>query len=313
VQKGEAISLFDALRNGLGLTLRMSKIPSAVLLVEKVEQPSNLSSATPAAMKFEVATVKPSAQNEMGSFVGIQPGGSVRIGMTLKGLIQEAWGDLNPERIVGAPKSANSSHWTVEARTAAFETGKPGWNGAVWEGLDLHSMRMMLRALLVERFHLEAHVEQREVSGYALVAAKPRLQKADPGNRPGCIDGPGRDGKDPRNGNSGASQLITCRNMTLSQFADALSAWSPEDTILFGFPPVVDGTALNGRFDMTINFTPPRVLENIAAQGVPPSEPNGTISIFEALRDQLGLKLEARKVTTQVLVIDHVDESPTEN
>jgi uncharacterized protein (TIGR03435 family) len=101
--------------------------------------------------------------------------------------------------------------------------------------------------------------------------------------------------------------------MTLSQFADALSAWSPEDMILFGFPPVVDGTALNGRFDMTINFTPPRVLENIAAQGVPPSEPNGTISIFEALRDQLGLKLEARKVTTQVLVIDHVDESPTEN
>jgi uncharacterized protein (TIGR03435 family) len=312
VQKGEDISLFEALQNQLGLKLSLVKVPATVFVVDSVERPRVTERFPAASMKFDVATIKPS-QRALGSVVAIEPGGKVNIGMTLKGLIQEAWGDLNPQRIVGGPKSADSSNWVIEARGAARENSPPGMNAGMWNGMDLHSMRMMLRALLVDRFKLEAHIEEREVSGYALVAAKPKLRKADPANRPGCKDGPGADGKDPRTANSAASKLTTCLNVTLTQFAEALSAWSPEDTILFGFPPVADATGIEGKYDITVNFTPPRVIEVVAATREDRSEPDRTISIFDALKDQLGLKLESRKVRTQVLVIDHVDEVPSEN
>jgi len=106
--------------------------------------------------------------------------------------------------------------------------------------------------------------------------------------------------------------------MTLAQFAAELSKpTSEEGPILFNFPPVVDATGIDGRYDMTINFTPPRVFQNIAAPAVTgdtaASEPDGAISIFEALEKQLGLKLESRKVSGRVLVIDHVNEMPTDN
>jgi uncharacterized protein (TIGR03435 family) len=250
--------------------------------------------------------------------VGIRPGGRVRVMMTLRDLIWEAWGNLNTERIVGGPKSLDSTHWVIEAKAPVQEDAQSGWSGPVWNGVDLNSMRMMLRALLVDRFKLEAHLEDRLVSGYALVAAKPKLRKADPSNRPGCKAGPGADGKDPRFANPLASSLVTCRNMTLTQFAAELSKpTSEERPILSNFPPVVDATGISGRYDMTINFTPPRAIPNgggpDAGGDAFATDPDGTISIFDALSRQLGLKLESRKVMGQVLVIDHVNETPTEN
>jgi uncharacterized protein (TIGR03435 family) len=106
--------------------------------------------------------------------------------------------------------------------------------------------------------------------------------------------------------------------MTLMQFAAELSKpTSEENPIVFNFPPVVDATGRSGRYDMTINFTPPSATPNRAGPTVGgdavASAPDGSISIFEALEKQLGLKLESRKVMGQVLVIDHVDEKPTEN
>jgi len=242
----------------------------------------------------------------------------VRITMTLKDLIWEAWGNLNTDRIVGGPNFMDTTVWVVVAKAPVKEDSPPGWSGPLRNGLDLNSMRMMLRALLMDRFKLAAHMENRPVSGYALVAAKPKLRKADPSNRPGCKDGPGADGKDPRIANPVASRLVTCHNMTLAQFAAALSKpTSEENPIVFNFPPVANETGIDGRYDMTINFTPPRIIAGLsvpAAAGDPvASEPDGTITIFEALHNQLGLKLEPRKVTAQVLVIDHVDEMPAEN
>jgi len=78
---------------------------------------------------------------------------------------------------------------------------------------------------------------------------------------------------------------------------------------------VMDATGINGRYDITVNFTPPAAIPSVATKGgdALASEPDGTISIFEALDKQLGLKLESRKVTAPVLVIDHVEEMPPEN
>jgi uncharacterized protein (TIGR03435 family) len=319
---GNSITLFDAFENQLGLKLNLTKVPAPVVVVDHVEKatvsmPGTTEKVPARPMEFEVASIKPAAPDARGGNVAIEPGGRVLVAMTLKGLIQEAWGDLNPLRIVGGAKSMDTTQWVVEAKAPTQEGSPPGWSGPMWNGVDLNSMRMMLRALLVDRFKLVAHTEDRLISGYALVAAKPKLGKADPANRAGCKDGPGADGKDPRLANLAASKLVTCRNMTLAQFAAALSAWNPEETILFGFPPVVDATGIDGMYDLTINFTPPRVFENIGLPVVGgdagASEPDGAISIFEALQKQLGLKLESRKVTAQVLVIDHVNEMPTEN
>ena len=157
----------------------------------------------------------------------------MRINMTLKWMLVEAWGALiPPDRIVDGPKFMDSPCFTVVAR-APFEedalagSNAAGWNGPVWNGVDIDSMRMMLRALLVDRFKLAAHTEDRLISGYELVAAKPKLRKADPSSRPGCKEGPGADGKDPRITNPLVPRLITCRSMTLAQFAAELGKFFP--------------------------------------------------------------------------------------
>ena len=99
--------------------------------------------------------------------------------------------------------------------------------------------------------------------------------------------------------------------MTLTQFAAELNKSFP------GFPPVMDSTGIAGRYDMTINFSSGSVLASVAVPraggDTVASDPSGAISLAEALSGQLGLKLESRKVMAPVLVIDHVNETPTEN
>ena len=90
----------------------------------------------------------------------------------------------------------------------------------------------------MDRFKLAAHLEDRSIDGYELAAARPKLKKANPANRPSCKEGPGDDGKDPRLTNPFATRLITCRNMTLTQFAEQLNGFFP------GAPPMTDATGI---------------------------------------------------------------------
>jgi uncharacterized protein (TIGR03435 family) len=314
----DTITIFDAFEKQLGLKLELSKIPTPVVVVDSVNEKPTANSPEaaeklPAPLEFEAADIKPDdPNNSQCGYVNIQPGGRVRVNMTLKFLIVEAWGALiAPDRIVGGPKFLDGHCFVVVAKAPVQEDAVPGWNGPVWNGVDIDSMRMMLRALLVDRFKLAAHLEDRLIPGYELVAAKPKLRKADPSNRPGCKEGPGADGKDPRILNPVASRLITCRNMTLTQFAAALNKLFVE------LPPVMDSTGIAGKYDMTINFSPANVVESIRVLGAGgdavASEPNGAISFSEALSGQLGLKLQSSKVMAPVLVIDHVNEMPAEN
>jgi uncharacterized protein (TIGR03435 family) len=311
---GETTTIFEALEKQLGLKLDLTKVPTPVLVIDGVG-PSPLTNqprtaVRPPAPAFEVASIKPAAPGDTTcGNINIQPGGSIHINMTLEYLIVEAWGFLiPPERIIGGPKDKNC--FVVDARSRAQEDAVPGWNGAVWNGVDIDTMRMMLRTLLVDRFKLAAHQEDRLVPGQVLVAGSPKLRKADPSNRPGCKEAPGIDGKDPRLKNPLATRLITCRNMTLTQFAAQLNQLFP------GSQPIMDSTGIAGRYDMTINFSPESVVAGFGmaeeADGAA-SEPNGAISLFEALNRQLGLKLQSRKVLAPVLVVDRVNSQPTEN
>jgi uncharacterized protein (TIGR03435 family) len=314
---GEPVTLFDALEKQVGLKLSPIHMNMPVVVVDSVSEtptpnPPGVTEKAPVRLEFEVAEIKPDPLNERGSSVSIQPGGLVRINMTLKGLIQEAWEDYaRSDRIVGATKRMENP-FEVIAKAPAQEDAVAGWNGPVWNGVDVDSMRKMLRALLAERFGLVTHYEDRLVIGYELVAANPKLRKADPANRAGCREGPGADGRDPRPNNPLVSRLVTCRNMTMAQFAAELNG------DLMGLPPVVDATGIVGRYDMTVSFSPPAAFQNtgvpaVAAGDGVASEPNGAITLADALRNQLGLKLQTRKVMAPVLVIDHVNEMPTEN
>lgn len=149
--------------------------------------------------------------------------------------------------------------------------------------------------------------ENRPIDGYQLKAANPKLKKANPANRPNCKEGPGDDGKDPRLTNPLLTRLITCRNMTLGQFADQLNVLFP------GAPPLTNATGISGRFDMTISFSPAGLIQSLTAQAGQASDPTGAISLYDALKGQLGLKAEPRKVMAPVVIVDSVNETPTEN
>jgi uncharacterized protein (TIGR03435 family) len=309
----ETIPLSDAFETQLGLKLSMVKAPAPVLVVEHAVAP-RVKESPASAPQFEVADIKPNNPKDLPtgcSSVLVQPGGRVRIDMTLKGLIAESFGDISPDRIAGGPKLTNPTCWQIEAKAPVEEGGAAGWNGPVWNGLDIDSMRKMLGALLAERFKLAAHTEDRPVEGYAIMPGSPKLRKANALDRAGCREGPAADGKDPRILNPVASRLVTCRSMTVTQFAAELN----KDP--FRSRPLVDRSGIEGRYDFTINFSPASVFGSIgfpdASAGEAASIPDGATSILEALKGQLGLRVEAARVTAPVLVVDSVEETPTEN
>ena len=177
--------------------------------------------------------------------------------------------------------------------------------------MDADSLIAMMRTLLEERFKLKTHSEERVAPGYTLTAVKPKMQRADASERTGCKEGPGVDGKDPRVTNPARSRLASCRNVTMAEFAAFLPIMANALNSLNGVirSEVQDATHLDGSYDFTLNWSLPS-----ATQGRgPDADPNGAITIEEAIASQLGLKLEVTKRPTQVLVIDHVEEKPVEN
>jgi uncharacterized protein (TIGR03435 family) len=305
-----AISLLDALDKQLGLKLEVKTTPLEVLAVDSVSQPTanapdiaaKLPPPPPA--EFEVATIRPSVKDE-------QPRGSFQNGrldvqaLPLKELIKAAW-DINSDDLIsGTPKFTESAKFDIVAKASN--------DPAIASQIDDQTVLLMLRALLVDRFKLATHMEERPVPAYVLSAAKPKLQKADPSNRTACKEGPGADGKDIRAGNPMLNRMLTCQNMTMTQFAEQLPNLVPG----YVQTQVADETKLDGVFDFTFAFSGVNVLRN-ALQGksgdaAAASEPNGALSLSDALNKQLGLKLELQKRNAQILVIDHVEEKPADN
>ncbi len=116
---------------------------------------------------------------------------------------------------------------------------------------------------------------------------------------------------DPRDLNPRLSNLMDCRNITMAQFAKQLQKMEPDD-----IPnEVEDATGLTGAWDFMLSYTP-RYLLQAQVPGQPAgvaSDPGGGISLFDALSRQLGLKLEMRKRVMPVIVIDHMEDHPTDN
>jgi uncharacterized protein (TIGR03435 family) len=310
----------NALEQQLGLKVGLQNVPAPVLVVDSVNQkptdnPSGVAQNLPAPppAEFDVADIKLSPPDATPNG-RLQPGGRIDFqGITMKQLIQIAWDINDDELMAGGPKWLDSTKYSMVARASAAVTGT-GNNMQI----DVDDLRLMLQALLKQRFKLVTHFEDRPVNAYTLVADKPKLQAADPANRTKWINGPAQGAKDPRDTNPILNRLVTCQNMTMAQFAEDL----PRMAGGYISQPVVDATGLTGAYDFTLSFSGAGRLTgsggrggDASAAGATPmaADPTGGLSLFDAVQKQLGLKLDLRKRPMPVLLIDSVQEKPSDN
>jgi uncharacterized protein (TIGR03435 family) len=312
----EGITVFDAVDKQLGLKLESEKAPAPVIVVDSMNQrptdnPPGVATSLPPGPppEFEVADIKPSMPGTRQN-ARLQNGRIDVQAFPLKNLIRLAW-DINSEEMLApTPKWMDSARFDIVAKAPDLgPENRP----------DIDALRSMLRTLLVDRFKMVTHMEDRPVTSYTLVAVKPKLQKADPSNRTRCKEGAPSGVKDARDTNPTLSRLVTCQNTTIGQFADQLPSLAPG----YIHTPVVDATGLDGAWDFTLSFSPNSFLASGVAKGgeggqqtgglSQTSDPNGAVTLFEAINKQLGLKLETQKRPYPVLVIDHIEEKPTEN
>jgi uncharacterized protein (TIGR03435 family) len=323
LSKGQdGITIFDAVDKQLGMTLESKPMSQPVVVVTSINEkptpnPLGLDKLLPPAppAQFEVAVIRPSNPDEKHFSLEMQPGGKVTVNYTsVQNLISVAF-DIGTGRMVNKPSWLDQDRWDITGK-AAVETATPV-PGMEFD-LDLEAVKEMLRSLLADRFKLTTHMEDQQADVFALLAANPKMKEADATNHPSCKEGPGPDGKDPRLENPLLNRLISCQNMTMAQLATELR------NLAGGYvpAPVIDATSLQGAYDFTLSFSKksdlrkgaPAAGSGDSSAEFAASEPSGGLTLFDALQKQLGLKLEKRdKVPMPTLVIDHVEQRPTEN
>ena len=222
-------------------------------------------------------------------------------------LLQRAFNSNNNELLAGVPQAVDTMRVDVIAKTSSDAVTGPG--------IDPEVIAPLVRNLLVARFKMTYHEEERPVTAYSLVADKPKMKKADPDSRIFCRRG------QPAPGSPPGSQMLTCQNATMAFFTEQLIQIPGLNW------PVLNATGLEGGWDfsLTFSFLPPALLNAAGRGGLPPggdapggvlpsaSDPNGGYTIFEAVERQLGLKLKAEKRNEKVVVVDHLETTPTEN
>jgi len=294
--------------------------------------------------EFVAASIKPAAPMEIGRMmIGMRggpgtpsPGQMTFTNVSLADIVQRAY-DVKSYQVSG-PDWMSSARFDLSAKVPA--------------GATKAQSNVMLQNLLADRFKLVLHHSTKESSIYALLVAKggPKLKEsakestddAVAASQPGGegMDGPGRGmrGKDGRPqlppgtpkgtpmiigegqmmAPGGKTRMIS-NGVTIAEFVNRLARQLDR--------PVMDMTGLGGRYDIILDFAiDPSIMQaRMAAMGGGPplqgtdspestaQDPSGAATIFSALKEQLGLRLEARKGPVDLLVIDSVQKTPTEN
>jgi uncharacterized protein (TIGR03435 family) len=258
---------------------------------------------------FEVASIKPNHSATMNISIMFQQGRFVATGIPVKQLITMAY-DVKDFQVTAGPGWVTSEKYDIEAKepdSVVQEMDKLPPD----QRRELN--RSMLQSLLADRFKLKLIHETRELPAYALVVAKngPKLHEAKPGDTyPNGIKG--FDGQ----GHGGMMRMgpgeLTGQGLPMSSLVHLLSEQLGRN--------VLDQTGLKGNYDFTLKWAPEPgegmmlggpAGGNPGAESAPPPDTSGP-SIFTAIQEQMGLKLESTKGPSEVLVIDHV-ERPSEN
>jgi uncharacterized protein (TIGR03435 family) len=246
------------------------------------------------APSFEVATIRLSDPAAKGALLNFPSPGRLSVNnFTLRMLLNQAYG---PElgqgfQVAGGPDWLERDRYVILGQASGTAT-RP-------------EMLAMLKTLLTERFALKVHTEQKEVDAYALIVARsdgrlgPKLQKWDGtcNGKPAPPAPPNATG--PRCSAFFRSPGLVMRGVPMTVVTNMLSL--PITTL---GRPVVDKTGLTGEwdFDLEVSFAPPN----------PNAGDTSAPSLFVALQEQLGLKLEPTRTTVKVLVVDAASR-PTEN
>lgn len=243
------------------------------------------------AMSFEVASIKPSHLKDERMSIMFSDDGWTAEGVTPSLLIQNAF-DLKDFQISGGPGWIDSEKYDISAKMdeATMETLK---KMPLKQAME--QRRLMLQSLLAERFKLKVTHSSKELPIYALVVAKsgPKLiQDAPP-------SGPSGSAAARFQVSLGAGQMDATA-VPIGNLAENLSHQVGRK--------VVDKTGLTGNYDFTLHWDPETQSPDLDRSGSGPSGP----SIFTALQEQLGLKLESEKGPVETLIIDSV-ERPSEN
>ena len=260
-----------------------------------------------APLSFEVASIKPSGPDDHRTMIQMQPGGGLRTtGSTLKMLLTLAY-DVREFQISGGPGWINTDRYDIMAKSASSPASDnppddPRKMTEEQRKTLADQMRERLRAMLADRFQLALHRETKEQSVYALVVAKggSKLQESD-----------AKEGTGPRGMMRMGRGQISGQAIQLEMVTRMLSSQLGR--------PVIDRTGLKGNFDVKLEWTPDPGQSGgpfgggppPGADAPPPPDPNGP-SLFTALQEQLGLRLESQKGPVEMLVIDKV-EKPSEN
>jgi uncharacterized protein (TIGR03435 family) len=230
--------------------------------------------------RFAAASVKANASIRNGMGNKFDPTMARWSNMPLRNLIEEAY-HLKDYQAVGWPEWLRADKWDIDAKTEDPATRA--------------QKSQMLQTLIIERFGLKYHLETRDISGYELVIAKggPKIHpvtEEPPSNAP----------------RAGTTILVG----SIEIVRDDWSAFTGSLPSELG-RPLHDGTGLTGKFTFKLEWVPDESQPNSFGEA-PPADAVGP-SIFAAMQNQLGLKLEPKKLPVEMFVIDHVDRVPTAN
>jgi|SRR5665213_306680 len=265
------------------VALSQSSVAS-VSLQQQLRYSASQTSPAPA-VSFEVATIRPNKSgapmmqkiDERGRYF-------TTVNTSLDDLIQFAY-DVQAKQIIGSPPWIDKDRFDVSATSS--QESKP----------SLKEVRAMLQKLLAERFNLAIHWDKRELPAFVMtVEGDPKLI---PTKLSGTV---------PVNHlfavHSGWT--LTMQNATTSDLSGYLQ-------MIVLNRPVVDATGISGKFDLSVTFLPDESEFNGHPPPTGPVEDNDVApSLLNAIREQLGLKLEAKKALVNALIVEHV-EKPSEN
>ena len=240
--------------------------------------------------EYEVVSVKPSAEQSGNSMIMGTPDGYKATGTTVKFMIMDAYGLKNLDLISGLPKWAADMRFDVETKMApemieAQKKMTPKEKNA--------ERRLMVQALLADRFKLQVRKEEKEQPAYAMVPAKGGFKL-----KPIDSSDPEKAGAKLPNGMRGGMLMMEPHAIT-GQMAtmDALA----QTVGVAVHRQVIDKSGAKGNYDFTIKYQP---------EDAPPATGTDALdpSLFTALEEQLGLKLESIKAMISSIAVGHIEQ-----
>jgi len=235
---------------------------------------------------YDVVSIKPNTSGNEWVSISVDPDKYSATNVSLKSLIEKAYG-IKVDLIVGEPRWVDSARFDIRAKIVDPDT-------EMLKKLTPEQSRLMFQSLLADRFQLRVHKESKVLPIYEMVIAKdgPKFKQSPP--MPSVAD-EGSVGL--RRGSISVQNTeLTAHAVPMVSLADQLSHTLHR--------AVTDKTGLVGDYDFSLKWDPDHELGE--------SSESSTASIFPAIQDQLGLKLQSTKGPVETLVVDHV-EMPSEN